>query len=357
MTQTNKPHHLAPLPPKLNWKSPVFADMLLKARVELAELKGYSASVPNPMLLISPAVIKESVASSSVENINTTVLGVLQNQMFPTDEQHGPDKEVLRYRDAVLWGYKNLRSMGFSKKLISGIADQLVPDLKGQFRKIQNQIQNTTSGEVLYTPPSPVDVPKLILNWEEFIRLSDNRMDPLLACAVAHYQFEAIHPFEDGNGRAGRILMVLQLVHAGVLGIPILYISGYITKNRTHYYRLLKGVTRNGNWEEFILFLLKGFYLQAKHTKATLIAIADLHEKLREQIRKDHHKIYSADLVEALFTFPIITPVRLGKALGVHYTTASRHLAELAKAGIVRGAQVGRYHMYVNDKLLTVVRK
>lgn len=357
MSQFHKPHILVPLPPKLNWKGSVFADMLLKARVELAELKGYSASVPNAMLLISPSVIKESVASSSIENINTTVIGVLQNQMFSADEQRGPDKEVLRYRDAALWGYKHLGSLGLSKKLMCGITNQLVPDLKGQLRKRQNQIQNTTSGEVLYTPPAPRDVPKLLLNWEEFVRLSENRIDPLLACAVAHYQFEAIHPFEDGNGRAGRILMVLQLVHAGVLTIPILYISGYITKNRTHYYRLLKGVTRSGNWEEFMLFLLKGFYLQAKQTKSTLIAIAEFHEALREQIRKEHHKIYSADLVEALFVFPIITPVSLGKTLGIHYTTASRHLAELAKAGMLRETHIGRYHMYVNEKLLTIVKR
>ncbi len=357
MLQLNKPYHLAPLPPKINWKSSAFSDILLKARVELAELKGYSATVPNAMLLVSPAVIKESVASSSIENINTTLMGVLQNQMFLADEQHGPDKEVLRYRDAVLWGYKNLSSLGLSKKLMCGIADQLVPDLKGQLRKRQNQIQNTTSGKILYMPPAPLNIPKLLLNWEEFSRLSENRIDPLLACIVAHYQFEAIHPFEDGNGRAGRILMVLHLVHAGVLAVPILYISGYITKNRTHYYRLLKGVTNSGNWEEFILFLLKGFYLQAKQTKATLIAIAEFHESLREQIRKEHHKVYSADLVEALFTFPVITPVRLGKALGIHYTTASRHLAELAKANILREAEVGRYHMYVNERLLTIVRR
>ncbi len=357
MSDIRTPHHLAPLPPKLNWKSSVFADILLKARVELAELKGYSTSVPNAMLLVSPAVIKESVASSSIENINTTVIGVLQNQMFPADEQHGPDKEVLRYRDAALWGYKHLGSLGMSKTLIAGIAEKLVPDLHGQFRKRQNQIQNTATGEVLYTPPAPKDVPRLILNWEEFLRISEQRIDPLLACAVAHYQFEAIHPFEDGNGRAGRILMVLQLVHAGVLKLPILYISGYITKNRTHYYRLLRGVTRSGNWEEFMVFLLRGFYLQARQTKATLIAIAEFYESLREQIRKEHHKIYSADLVEALFLFPVITPVRLGKTLGIHYTTASRHLGQLAKAGLLREAEIGRYHMYVNERLMNIVRR
>ena len=351
------PHNLNFLPPTVDCKSPVFTDLLLKARTELAELKGYSFSMPNPMLLISPAVIKESIASSNIENINTTIVNVLQNQLFPETEQTQPDKEVLRYRDAIMWGFENLKKVPLSTRLIVGIQNELIPSSRGNYRKTQNQIVNSTTKEVLYTPPEFLKIPDLIGNWEKFV--NDERLDndPLIKCAVAHYQFEAIHPFEDGNGRTGRILMVLGLIQDEIITMPILYISGFINDNRSEYYRLLRGITTHADWSSFIVFMLRGLYEQAKETKDTLFKIMSLYFEFKDNLKKGNKKIYSADLVDALFSYPIITPVKMAKELGLHYTTASRYLSQLVKKGFLKSQIYGKYHLFINDRLIKIMKK
>ena len=350
------PHDLHFLPPAVDSTSPAFVDLLLKARTELAELKGYSFSMPNPMLLISPSVIKESVASSNIENINTTLVDVLQNQLFPEVEQTQPDKEVLRYRDAIMWGFENLEKIPVSTRLIVGIQNKLIPSSHGNYRKTQNQIVNSTTKEVLYTPPEFLKIPDLIGNWEKFVNQQAG-IDPLIKCAIAHYQFEAIHPFEDGNGRTGRILMVLSLIQDEIITLPILYISGFINKNRSEYYRLLRGVTVNGDWTSFILFMLKGFHEQAKETKDTLFKIMKLFFEFKNELKQNHKKIYSADLVEVIFSYPIITPVKMAKELGLHYTTASRHLLQLVKNGFLKEQMYGKYHLFINERLIKIMKK
>jgi len=350
------PHNLAELPPKIDFKAPAFTDLLIKARAELAELKGYCASMPNPMLLLSPAIIKESVESSHIENINTTVVDVLHNQLFPEMERHHADKEVLRYRDAILWSYDNLKDFSLSTRLIVGVQKKLIPSSHGNYRKLQNKIVNDKTGEVLYTPPLPMDVPRFISNWENFIHYHQDT-DPLIKCAVGHYQFEAIHPFDDGNGRTGRILMVLQLIHDKILSLPVLYISGYINSNRSEYYKLLREITRNGNWNDFILFMLKGFYSHARETKDVLFKIMHLFFELKANLKKNHKKIYSADLVEALFSYPVITPVRLSEIIDTHYMTASRYLGRLAKDSILKEVRHGKYHLFINEPLMRIIKK
>jgi Fic family protein len=351
-----KPHDLSALPPPVKIRNEQFIDLLLKTRTELGELNGYSVHLPNPLLLLSPAVLRESVASSSIENINTTVEQVLQMQLFPEAERKQPDKEVLKYRDAILWGYENLKKIPISSRLIHGIHKRLLPQRSNGYRRTQNAIQNTSTGEVLYTPPPAQDIPKLMGNWERFVNDGDG-MDPLVRCAIAHYQFEAIHPFRDGNGRVGRILMVLLLIQEKLLSLPILYISGYINKHRAEYYRLLRGVTARSQWTEFIQFMLQGFNLQARETKEVLLDLMRLLEETKERVRSQHRKIYSGDLVEALFAYPIITPVSLGKRIAVNYRTASRYLAELAKAKVLAESYVGKYHLFINKPLLGLLKE
>jgi Fic family protein len=205
------PHALDPLPPKKEISNADFGDLLIEARVQLAELKGASGQIPNPMLLMSPAILRESVASSHIENINTTVAGVLQMQLFPEGERRAPDKEVLRYGEATKWGFENLEKYALSSRVITGIQAVLLPEGSCRYRREQNHIINSHTNQPLYTPPPPNEVPVLISNWEKFVNAPDQSMDPLIRTIVAHYQFEAIHPFLDGNGRTGRILMVLQL--------------------------------------------------------------------------------------------------------------------------------------------------
>ena len=351
------PHQLPPLPPQDSITNADFGDLLLKARVELAELKGASGQIPNPLLLIAPIVIRESVASSNIENINTTLADVLQWQLFPEAEQRQPDKEVLRYREAMNWGFQNYERYALSSRLILGIQSRLMPESSGQYRREQNQIANTASRESLYTPPIASDIPQLISNWENYVNNPEETIDPLIRASIAHYQFEAIHPFRDGNGRTGRILMVLQLIQSGLLQYPILYISGYINQNRSEYYRRLRSVTVEGKWHDYIDYMLTGFYVKARETREDLTKITRLFDEVREQVRAENRKIYSAELVEALFTFPVITPTKLASQMNKHYTTTSKYLAQLTEMGILKEAVVGKYHLFANYKLLKILSK
>src|SRR3989304_5011985 len=183
------PFDLPLLPPDLNFKHEQFVDIMLKTRTELGELNGYSYSLPNPLLLLSPAVIKESVASSNIENINSTMEEALQAQLFPETEQKKPDKEVLWYRDAIMWGFDNLKKIPISTRLILGIHKELLSDGSPGYRKTQNRIANSATGAVIYTPPHANELPRLLNNWEEFVNNEDDGIDPLVKAAVAHYQF------------------------------------------------------------------------------------------------------------------------------------------------------------------------
>ena len=351
------PHNLAPLAPQAQIANTDFGDLLLQARVELAELKGASNQIPNPLLLMAPAIMRESVASSNIENINTTLADVLQWQLFPEAEQRQPDKEVLRYRAAMNWGYENIEKYALSSRLIKGIQAGLIPARDGQYRREQNQIANSSNRESLYTPPIASKISELIGNWENYVNANDQSVDPLIRAIIAHYQFEAIHPFRDGNGRTGRILMVLQLIQSGILQFPVLYISGYINQHRTDYYRHLLGVTVDQNWHEFIEYMLQGFYEKARETSEDLKNITALLEEIKARVRSGSPKIYSADLIEALFTYPVITPTKLASELNKHYTTTSKYLMQLAELGVLKETVFGKYHLFANHALLTLLSK
>jgi len=349
------PFALPPLPPEQLPPEEAYSNLLLKARVALAELKGASGLIPNPLLLTSPTIIRESVASSGIENINTTVENALQWQLFPEAEQHQADKEVLRYRDSMNWGFEQMKSYALSSRVISGIHAKLMPKDMEQYRREPNRIVNMATREAVYTPPAANEIPRLIGNWEKYVNEGKGPSDPLIRAIIAHYQFEAIHPFRDGNGRTGRILMVLQLIQDGLLELPVLYISGYINEHRAEYYQALRNVTAENRWLDFIEYMLKGFHLQAMETHETLKRISDLHQELRERVRTEAGKIYSAELVEALFTFPVLSPTKLADILGKHYTTTSRYLSQLCEIGILREAMVGKYHLFTNYRLIKIM--
>jgi Fic family protein len=353
----SRPYELPLLPPALNFRHEQFFDVMLKTRTELGELNGYSYSLPNPLLLLSPAIIRESVASSNIENINSTMEMALQAQLFPEAEQKRPDKEVLRYRDAIMWGFENLKKIPISTRLILGLQKKLLPEQNPGYRTTQNQIVRSGVRTIVYTPPPVNELPRLLSNWEKFVNNEGDGIDPLVKAAIAHYQFEAIHPFGDGNGRTGRILMVLQLIQQKLLSLPILYLSGYINKNRSDYYRLLQSVRTNEGWHDLIHYMLKGFHQQARETKMTLFRIMNLFERTRTHVKEKHRKIYSAELVEAIFALPIVTPVSLGKRLDVNYRTASRYLAKLAEGNVLQESYLGKYHLYANKGLLKLLKQ
>ena len=349
-----KPYRLPVLPPSFDFRNPDFLELAALARTDLGELKGYSSGMPNPMLLLSPAIIKESVASSNIENINTTVENVFQQSLFPELERSEDDKEVLRYRDAILNGISQMKELPISRRLIEIVHKSLLKGKNPGVRKNQNQIANLSTGKIIYTPPDPREVSNLLTNLEEFIH-ADDRIDSLIKCAIVHYQFEAIHPFLDGNGRTGRILMVLYLVSQGLLNYPILYISGYINKHKDKYYDGLLNVTRHGDWNAYILFMLEAFRSQAKETKEVLFKIMELFLIYKDDIQQKLPRIYRADLVEHMFAMPILSPVALGDRLKVHYSTASRYLEKLQGAGFLQDIKYGKYHLFINMKLMAII--
>lgn len=351
------PHDLPVLPPRGNTTNAGLTNLLIKARAELGELKGSSFAMPNPFLFLSPAIIKESLASSEIENVNTTVINVLENQMFPESEQRPPDKEVLRYRSAVMWGYDNLQKYSISTRLVLGIESKLIGNKEAQYRSTQNGIENSRTHQLIYTPPVASSISALMGNLENYMSNPLEDVDPLIRCAISHYQFEAIHPFGDGNGRTGRILMVLQLVNDKVLNYPNLYVSGYINKNKAKYYEVLLGVTTKGDWNGYLEFIIQGFYEQAQETKRFLYKVMNAYHEFKSLLKSKHKNIYSGDLVEALFSYPIITPVKLASELGVYRDTATRYLNALVANKLLTEKKIGRYHMYANADLLRILHQ
>lgn len=351
------PFDLEFLPPKGSFTPSDYAEILIKAHTELAELKGYSARLPDQQLLLPQAILKESIESSSIENINTTMVDVLENQLLPESEQTLANKEVLRYKEAVTEGFAKLKNEKvINTRLILKVKELLMPTAENTFRTVQNGIKNEYTKKIVYTPPVASKINSLLGNLENYINDPKNKIDPLIKAAILHYQFEAIHPFTDGNGRTGRILMVLYLVQKRLLTYPTIYISEYINTNRNEYYKRLLAVTTNGDWRNYINFMLMGFYQQAKNTRHLLFEILEHQYELEDKFKKDK-KIYKAGLIEALFEYPIINPAVLAKEMNIDRETATRYLNYLTKIKILRDRRVGKYHLYINHKLLSIISK
>jgi Fic family protein len=354
----NEPFQLPLLPPRGGLETIQILKALVGASREIGVLKGRCNNIPNPMLLMSLAITKESVESSGIEDIVTTVESVLEGQGLPESEIKAPDKEVLRYREAMNWGMDNLDKYSISTRLIQGIHKKLIPSSTG-YRKQQNAIKDQRVGKVVYTPPPATEIDRLLQNWENFVNEedSDSPLDPLIRCALAHYQFEAIHPFMDGNGRTGRILLVLQLVKERVINYPVLYVSGFLKKFRSAYYRKLLDVTRNGNWEGFLTFMLTGFENQSLKTTLKLFEMMTVYEKLKKEINENHRKINAEEFTNHIFYHLITNPERYRREVGITHQTASRHLVELRNAQLLKDFWMGKNHFYFHPELLKLTAK
>lgn len=354
--EPTQPYNLPGLPPKIDPKDltdPKLFQLLIKAHSALAELKGTCRAIQNPYVLLNIPILQESVASSEIEGIHTTVETALEEQVKAAAEQDPASKEALNYREAVNSGFHSLKSYSLSTRTVLAIHEKLMPNGGGQFRVQQNQIAK--GSKVIYTPPAAPQIPQLISNWENYVHAEDG-FDQLIKVAICHYQFEAIHPFADGNGRTGRILIVLQLVLANLLELPILYISGYLNRNREDYYRLLSSVTESGNWIEFIYFMLRAISEQAHITQLVIHNIMAERNKLKKRLRTDFSSIYSPDLLDHIFSYPVTYPTHMGEKLGITYQTASKYLTMLEKAGILAKRKSGRHTLYYNINLLACLK-
>lgn len=354
-----KPYNGLPLlPPEFNFDDVDILKKVNKANIALSKLSGMALTIPNRELLIQPLSVREAVASSAIEDINTTVEEVFQAALFDESTITKEQKETLYYKDALLLGYNIIKEKGFlNTNGIIDIQKTLEPDKSGIRRVPGTKIQNRATGEILYTPPEGEDLLRnLLKNFEDFYNNLEGDIDPLIKMAILHYQFEAIHPFLDGNGRTGRILMVLHMVHAERLILPILFISGYINRNRSEYYRLLRRITGENSWKEWILYILTAVEEQARETTGTVSNIRELMISFREKIKNEMPGIYSADLVEFLFSLPFYSQNLITDALKITRKTAGKYLNELVKNGLLKVITIKKENIYYSEEFLNLLK-
>ncbi|MFO0971425.1 MAG: Fic family protein [Candidatus Saccharimonadales bacterium] len=329
---------------------------LTEANIAIAQIKGFLRGLPqSSVALMNPLFVKEAVESSEIENINTTLLEVMQRQVAPDIESKTGSQLVVNYTLASHWAVRNLERLGLISRLVTGIQHKLVPGGTEGYRRLQVVIGDGR-GKVHYTPPLASDIPGLISDWEKLVN-GNKEIDPLVIAAVAHYQFEAIHPFEDGNGRTGRMLINLQMVQAGLLDVPVVHISQYINAHKSRYYKLLRETTSEDKLEDFVRFMLKAFTTQANHSFALLQRVQELQFEFKHEIRSKLPNIYSHELLDAIFSRPVQTPVRLAKDTGLHYVTTSKHLKKLEEIGLLTSSKQGKYMYYINDRLLELIEE
>ena len=344
------------LPPKVDLETRKLLKQCIPARAALAELKHAAELIPNQGVLINTLPLLEAQASSEIENIITTTDRLFQYREVD-DAADAPTKEALRYSRALLEGFRTLRE----RPLVTRTAEEICSLIKGREMRVR-QIPGTAlarggTGEVVYTPPVGEDLLRsLLANWERFLHEA-TEIDPLIRMAVAHYQFEAIHPFTDGNGRTGRVLNSLFFISEGLLTLPILYLSRYIIQHKADYYRLLRAVTQTDAWEDWVMFMLKGVEETARWTVAKIAAIRKLQAHTVEHVRKAAPKIYSHELVNLIFELPYCRIQNLTEREIAGRQTASVYLKELVKIGVLEEKAVGREKLFIHPKLMRLLTR
>jgi Fic family protein len=348
---SQKPYNSLPeLPPNAEIETGPVLKAAISANRALAELKGKSESLPNPSVLINSIVLQEARASSEIENVVTTN-DKLFTALSATDRSADPQtKEVLRYRQALWRGAELLQEKPLSTNLFIELM-QIIKETEAGIRSQPGTvIANPVTKNIIYWPPEGDDkIRKLLSNLEKYIHEEETGHDLLIKMAVMHYQFEAIHPFDDGNGRTGRILNILYLLDKKLLNHPVLYLSEHIIQNKADYYRLLRGVTESSEWEAWILFMLEGVESTSKHTMKRIDQIISLLEETLKLAReKLPGRVYSKELIELLFEQPYCKVKFLVDKGIAKRQTAAEYLRELEEAGILKSKQVGRENLFVN---------
>lgn len=345
------------MPPRgVDFETRSILKALTRAEPALAELKGLARSVPNQGILIDTLALQEAKASSEVENYVTTQDQVFQisprRQVFDDPNQ----KEVARYRDALFCGFEGLSAQnGLLTNNTIVAMFQVLKGTTGDFRPGPGTtLRNDATGETVYVPPqSNVEIREGMAALETFINQGQSaEIDPLVRMAIIHHQFESIHPFPDGNGRIGRILNVLFLVQQGLLDTPILYLSRYVTKNKTQYYSLLQSTRDEGTWEDWVLFMLDAVERVSLETMQLVIGIRDTMADYKTRLRTELPKVYSQDLLNNLFRHPYTRIEYVVDDLGVSRPTASRYLKLLTEAAFVERLERGNDVYFVNRPLI-----
>ena len=353
-----KNYILPELPPQTDIETKVVLRQTANAHRYLAELKGISKTIPNQAILINTLPLLEAKDSSAIENIITTHDELYRESLFDDFISNPSAKEVQNYSQALRNGYEKIKATGiFTNNQILEIQANIENNNAGLRKLPGTNLKNDLTGETVYIPPQHhEDIVRLMNNLEQYINNdSTSLVDPLIKMAVIHYQFESIHPFYDGNGRTGRIINILYLVYKGLLDIPVLYLSKYIIRKKSDYYRLLQEVRDKDNWEEWILFMLQGIIETSSETVSLIQSIRTLMQDYKIRIR-EKYKFYSQDLLNNLFFHPYTKIEFLERDLRIHRQTASKYLEELVEGGFLELEKRGKNHFYINRKLYELFR-
>ena len=339
-------------------KTPRILEALNEASRSLAELKGFANSIPNQHILINAITINEAKDSSEIENIVTThdsIYKVLTESGYKDESA----KEVVDYRSAIWRGYEIIKEKGFiSTNVLVELQGMIEHNKTGVRKNPGTKLVNSKTGEVIYTPPQEEkEIRDLLKNLEDYINENEDEVDPLIKMALIHYQFESIHPFYDGNGRTGRILNVLYLVLNNLLDSPILYLSNYINKNKTEYYKLFTEFRENNNYEDWIIYILKGIEETSQKTILLIKQLQLMIEAYQEEFKTLLPKIYSDELLDSIF-YEVYTRIPyIEKRCNITRQTAATHLNSLVNVGMLEYEKIGRESIYKNTRLIDLLQK
>ena len=350
-----------PLPYDLETKEVL--KQLNRANRKLAELKGVAQTIPNERILISSLTLQEAKDSSEVENIVTTQDNLYRAGLDPSHQFiNAATKEVLFYREAINEGFRMVRNKDIlTLNDIKHVQEILEQNTAGFRTTPGTQLKRENDGAVIYTPPQDgMAIVRYMSNLEQFINDDHlSQLDPLIKMAIIHHQFESIHPFYDGNGRTGRIINILYLVITGMLDLPILYLSRYITHNKGEYYRLIQAIrdknTDNAaEWEAWILFMLKGVEVTAEDTISLVKNIGRLMAEYKNVIRPDFGSKYNHELLNGLFYHPYTKIDHVVANMQVSRQTASKYLDRIVALGLLKKEKMGKENYYINTRLMNL---
>lgn len=357
----NKDYQIPTLPLDFDFETKNILRQLSKSNRRLAELKGVALTIPNENILLSSLVLQEALDSSAVENIVTTSDELYRTELDIKGEiSNAAAKEVLNYRQAMQVGFEMVRK----KKLLTlNVVKQIQKELEHNnagFRTVPGTKLKTSKGDVVYTPPQTGEkVANYMSNLEKYINTQEFQdIDPLIKMAIIHHQFESIHPFYDGNGRTGRIISILYLVINDLLDLPILYLSRYITHNKTEYYRLIQQIrdtapSNFNEWEEWIVFMLKGVEETATETIRLVKSISALMAKYKSILKPLFGKQYKHELLNNLFFHPYTKIEFMERDMSVQRKTAAKYLDTIVeKTGLLQKQKLGRSNYYINTELM-----